>query len=907
MKPTYNKVVSFTTILNTPYSIAPYPRLPIILYFYQNVPCKFRRVQLFMVLNIHSAVMLQDYLRNQYSYDEMLGKDGNLRPHWDTFFQSFNQLGNIEIQNRNGEISRVLKENGVTYNTYDGSSLLNRDWNVDSIPFLIGREEWEKVESALIQRAELLNLLLQDIYGDQKLIKNGILPLELIYNHIGFLRQCAGIKLPGKHSLVLYSADLARSPDGKLWIISDRTQAPSGSGYALENRTVMTRILPELFNGLKVRHLSPWFDTVSNSLNELGARHHQNPGIVILTPGPGNETYFEHSYLASHLGYTLVQGNDLMVKNNFVWLKTLSGLEKVDVIIRRIDDMYCDPLELKADSQLGVAGLLQVVRSGNVSIANPIGSSVLENPGLMPFLQNISKYFFGRELIMPTIGSWWCGQPKELKYVLSNIQSLVIKRIYRGTSRSTSVDGASLSVAQMNDLKLQINKYPFLYVGQEKIGLSSTPSLVNGKIEPRKTIFRSFLVSNGDSYTAMAGGLSRTSSDALNFLVSNQSGGSSKDTWIISPEPANALYLQKKYSENISVAATGILPSHTAENLFWVGRYTERLLGNARFHRTVIQFIASGNRLMMENDIQTEQILLRALTHYTFTYPGFINEEGDDEDKLKHPWPELTDILFNAERTGSLKYDFVLFIRAVHAARDHWSTDTWRVLRGMEEEWSTVKDGTNPGHLKMQHVLDSLVTSVVAFIGMNRESISREQGWIMMDMGRKIEQCLLLTNMLRATLVNKYDDQVDYNLQESVLISNEGLVNFRYKYRSLLQLPLVLDLMIFDPNNPRSLVYQLGRLKKNLENLPKTTADQSLSAQDILVAEAYDLLKGADKDQLSVLNMEAAQYLYLDNFLSSMYELLSGIQNTISKTYFKHAQSQKQLFSTDQSGEDVVS
>jgi uncharacterized alpha-E superfamily protein len=428
---------------------------------------------------------------------------------------------------------------------------------------------------------------------------------------------------------------------------------------------------------------------------------------------------------------------------------------------------------------------------------------------------------------------------------------------------------------------------------------------VNGKIEPRKTIFRSFLVSNGDGYTAMAGGLSRTSSDALNFIVSNQSGGHSKDTWIISPEPGNSILIPKKYQERTNASSNGILPSNTAENLFWVGRYTERLLGNARFHRTVIQSITQGNRLMADTDIQTEQNLLKALTHYTFTYPGFIDDENEDnEEKLQQPWPELRDILFNEERAGSLKYDFLLFIRAVHAVRDHWSIDTWRVLRGMEEAWSTVKDIQKPGHLKMQHVLDSLITSVVAFIGLNRESISREQGWLMLDMGRKIEQCILLSSMLRATLVNKYDDQVDYNLQEALLISNECLVNFRYKYRSLLQLPLVLDLMIFDPNNPRSLVYQLDRLKKNLGNLPKTMGDHTILAHDLLIAEAYSLLKHTDKEKLSVLDEEAGQHINLDDFLSKMYELLSGIQSTISKTYFIHAQSQKQLFSTDQSDED---
>ena len=237
-----------------------------------------------MISNLHSGSILKDYLSNQYSYDEMVGNDGNLRPHWKALFQSIDQLGNGEIKNRNSEISRLLKENGVTYNIYGNSAVVNRDWNVDSIPFIIGKEEWEKTEASLVQRAELLNLLLQDIYGEQILIKKGILPLELIYNHSGFLRQCAGIKLPGKHSLILYSADLARSPDGKLWVISDRAQAPSGSGYALENRTVMRRVLPDLFSGLQVRHLSHYFDTLNNTLTELGSRFHQNPRIVMLTP-----------------------------------------------------------------------------------------------------------------------------------------------------------------------------------------------------------------------------------------------------------------------------------------------------------------------------------------------------------------------------------------------------------------------------------------------------------------------------------------------------------------------------------------------------------------------------------------------------------------------------------------------
>jgi uncharacterized circularly permuted ATP-grasp superfamily protein/uncharacterized alpha-E superfamily protein len=851
-----------------------------------------------MVPNMQSGAIFQNYFSDNYSYDELLGKDGNLRPHWETFFTSFAQTGEEEMQNRNNDISRLLKENGVTYNIYGDSAGMNRPWKLDIIPFLIGREEWKTIETGLIQRAELLDLILKDIYGERKLIRDGLLPMDLVYNHAGFLRQCSGIKVNGKHSLILYSADMARSPDGKIWIVNERTQAPSGSGYALENRIAMTRILPELFSGLKVRQLSSYFNALRNALNEMAPHQKQNPRIVVLTPGPGNETYFEHSYLSSHLGFTLVEGYDLMVKDNYVWLKTLGGLEKVDVIVRRVDDVYCDPLELRGDSQLGVPGLLQVIRSGNVSVANPLGSSILESPGLMPFLQNISRYFFKKDLILPTIASWWCGQSRELKYVLEHIPSLVIKEIHRNFAGSSSTDGSMLSTRQISELKQQIQAHPYLYVGQEKVRFSSTPSYINGKIEPRNTLFRSFLVSNKDSYTAMAGGLSRTSAEAGNFIISNQLGGFSKDAWIISPEPEEPKLKVHTEFDFIEIPTpSGILPSHTAENLFWVGRYTERLLGNARFLRTVIQFITEGNRQESGNIQETERSLLQALTQYSFTYPGFIGKQA--REKFKDPWDELKDVLFNHKRQGGLSYNFTLFNNAVFAVRDHWSTDTWRVLRGMEEQWQAAVLSPQHGHLKKLNALNSLITSIVAFMGLNRESILREQGWVMLDTGRKMEQSQLMVSLLRSTLVNKHNEQIEYFLQECVLVTSESLVNYRYKYRASIQLSLVLDLMLLDPSNPRSLVYQVERLKTYLENLPKSIEDPVLPEQERLIGEAYTLLKSAERDQLALPDDKETAYLQLDIFLSKLYTLLCGITEVISNTYFKHAQAQTQLFSVD--------
>ena len=831
----------------------------------------------------------------------MMAPGGGVQPHWQSFFDAFTGLGNDEVTGRSQEIFRFLKENGVTYNIYNDPDGLNRPWNLDPVPFIIGSDEWQTIETGLTQRAELFNLILKDIYGAQQIIKNGLLPPELIWSHKGFLRQCTGIDLPGKHALTLYSADMARSPDGRIWVLNDRTQAPSGSGYALENRMAMARILPELFGGLKVRRLSPYFNTLRSALLELSPTGKAEPRIVVLTPGPGNETYFEHSYLSSYLGFTLVQGDDLMVKDKCVWLKTLGGLEKVDVILRRLDDVFCDPLELKQSSQLGVSGLLQAVRAGNVSIANPLGSSILENPGLLPFLNGIAKYFLNEELVMPTIATWWCGQPKALQFVLENIDRLVIKRIYReSVAGGTSVDGSMLDSLKKEELKRRIIANPQWFVGQERVNFSSVPCFINDSLQPRNTLFRSFVVSSGGSYHVMNGGLTRTSAEAGNHIISNQLGGASKDTWVLAKETGErpVIHLEQEHVYNhYGAQHTGELPSHTAENLFWVGRYVERVLGNARFQRTVLQFLMEANKAWLESDSGVEASMLVALTNYTFTYPGFTDYNSP---VWQDNWKEIRDVLFNAQRPGSLTYNFNLFNGAVYAVRDHWSADTWRVLKGMEEDWNATAATPGINHHHLLHALDSLIASLVAFIGLNRESISRDQGWMVLDTGRKIEQTLLLITMLRSTLVYIPDENTAYIQQESVLKSNECLVNYRYKYRAHLQQSLVLELMLLDPNNPRSLLYLMERLKNYMSKLPRQQAGHALSEHERLILEAYTLLYLADADKLCAVDAHGGHYKELDDFLSKLYDLMQAIPNVISKTYFKHALTQRQLFRVDE-------
>jgi len=427
---------------------------------------------------------------------------------------------------------------------------------------------------------------------------------------------------------------------------------------------------------------------------------------------------------------------------------------------------------------------------------------------------------------------------------------------------------------------------PALYVGQEKVDISYTPSLVGRKIESRQVLFRSFLVGTGEGYMAMTGGLCRTSGETGNFIISNQSGGFSKDAWILSPEPDRTVSVLKDMPQPGAATEDDMLPSHAAENLFWVGRYTERVLGNARFLRTVMQFVAEGNKLNTDNTHFTERSLLTALTKYTYTYPGFA--AAGSEKRFAYPWTELKEVLLNEKRAGSLKFNFYQLQRAIHEVRDHWSTDTWRVLRTMEEELSQDIPLSHQGHLRMLHTLDNLITFIVAFIGLNREGISREQGWIILDTGRKIEQSLLLITLLRTTLVTRSSEPVEYHLLQSVLMSQESLVNYRYKYRQPIDSRLVLDFLLFEPNNPRSLTYQVHRLKTHLRNLPRDQGGHALTEYERLILEADTFLKLTDKAQLTVTDDNATTYTRLDDFLARMSSLLTAIPEVISKTYFKH-------------------
>lgn len=832
------------------------------------------------------------YLKQANAFDEMWNGE-EMHPHWRYFMQSLQGLGFDEMERRRQEAQRLLRENGVTYNVYGDPLGYNRIWDLDPMPVLIDSQEWSAIESGLVERAELLNLILADLYGPRELIKRGLLPLELIYGHSGFLRPCDQSLPTDTNALLLYAADLVRGPDGLMRVMGDRSQAPSGAGYALENRTVTSRIVPSLFRDCQVHRLALFFHALRKTLTAIAPGRRENPRVVVLTPGPFNETYFEHAYLSAYLGFNLVQGDNLLVQDGKVWMRAIGGLQQVDVILRRVDDHFCDPVELHADSRLGVPGLLEAVRRGNVVIANPLGSSVLENPALLAFLPAIARHFFGHELKLPSVSTWWCGQALERKHVLDNIDNMVIKPINR-QGGSQTVFGFELSEADKTQWRERINAKPHLYVGQEFIDFSTTPTLTQGQLEPRHTILRSFLVARDEGYVVMPGGLTRVSASSGEYRVSNQTGCLSKDTWVLASEPEKHFSLWPQVGNASRALDNSDLPSRVADNLFWVGRYIERTEDTARLLRTVLHRYAENDEFDTPANRDSLHMLLRALTHLTTTYPGFVGEGA--KARLASPQAELSDVTLNRELNGSLASSLRHFQQSAYAVRDRWSTETWRVIDNIDAEWGQSMPIEQDHYLEqIQDRLDGLLTQLAAFSGLVMESMTQDYGWYFLDIGRRIERAVMLAGLLRASCSQPCDVEAESLLLEDLLTTNENLITYRRRYRQGLQRRSVLQLVLLDEDNPRSLAYQLFRLQKYIAQLPRQQSEHQLSGEERSILEATTRLRLIDIDGLLQPDANMNLYPQLDHFLSETIQTMFNTCDAITDNFFSHTEGPQPL------------
>src|ERR1700722_8453630 len=540
--------------------------------------------------------LFQALLPDSSSYNELAPDGVTPRPHWAAFVDSLKAIGSDELAHRWEHAERRIRENGVTYNISPAPQGANRPLAIDPIPLLIAPEEWRMIEAGIVQRAQLLNLLLEDIYGERRLITNGDIPAALLFDNPAFLRPLSGIKVPKHSYLHLLGVDLARSPDGRWWVLADRTQSPSGSGYALENRTIVSDVLPDAFRTSNVRRLASFFRTQREVL--LSLAHSKHPRAVLLTPGPFNETYFEHSYLARYLGFTLVEGTDLTVRNRRVCLKTVEGLQPVDVILRRVDDSFCDPLDLRGDSFLGVAGLVDALSAGNVVVANALGSGVIETAAIMPFLPGLSRKLLGEPLKLPSVATWWCGEEYALDWVLDHLDQVGVKPAFPQRGREP-IFGADLAKADKQKIGERLRERPYEYVAQEQVALSTAPVWDEGRLYSRSLVLRTYVLNTGSGWIAMPGGLVRVAGPD-GQVVSMQRGGRSKDAWVMWDEPVDTFSMLRPRNQPVQLRRAPMdLPSRAADHLFWLGRYAERAECIARLLRCLMSRVrrSSGAEL----------------------------------------------------------------------------------------------------------------------------------------------------------------------------------------------------------------------------------------------------------------------------------------------------------------------
>jgi len=831
--------------------------------------------------------LTQGYFANQRVLDECFNATEGTKENWKRLLGNIESLGPVEFKNRQQELLKLLEENGVTYNVYGETNGLNRPWLLDPVPLVISASEWRGVERGMKQRAFVLNELLKDIYGERTLLKKGIIPPELIYAHPGFLPACDKIRLPGEHQLTLYSADLSRGPDGKVWVIKDRAQSPSGMGYALENRSALSRVIPELFQQHQVARLGEFFNSLMQALIQIAPQGKEHPRIVLLTPGPRNETYFEHAFLASYLGITLVQGEDLIMRDSFVWIKTVEGLEKVDVMLRRVDDTFCDPLELREDSHLGIPGLLQAVRKGNVSIANSLGSSILENTGLMAFMHGVFNYFLNEDPIIPMIATWWCGQKKEMDYVIHNIDTLVIKSIDRASGFKT-VMGSRLSKAQKEDLIRRIKFEPFRYIGQEEVQFSTSPVFTKDKLEPRYTVLRSYLVAGKSGYEMMRGGLTRCSPEKGSFLVSNQDGGISKDTWVESVTKQTTAAHQQLAAD---MKRKAVLPSRAAENLFWVGRYTQRVIRTSRFIRIVLRHLTQKGYLNTGNDSEALKVLLQTTTYVTDTYPGFVEDAAEE---LKNPLPEIHQLICTIDRPGSILFNLNNLLKAMYAARDRWTVDAWRIIDEIENVKRRIAAVEPDGIRHVFSLLDLLTGGLLSFSEMTRQSMYRSDGRTMYRMGQLIEEIQMELAQYRSILSNRYDESTEFQLLEALLLSNQNLSTYRSVYRTYLDVSPTLDLLFLNSQNPTSILSQLEGLLKYARMLAQKDGGTNDNEISRLVFECYSAVRLMDINTLTTTEEDTNYRKTLDDFCDKLQQQIAVISTRLNAIYFSHSTYQQQ-------------
>lgn len=822
---------------------------------------------------------LLDYQPLASAYDEAKDVQGQLRGHWKKLVAGLESLGRTELDRRWRQGLAQIQRDGVTFNPYDAEHGSSRPWMLDPIPMVFAESEWNTLATGIEQRARLFEALLADLYGPQRLLREKIIPAELYFGNPVIFPAYHGLISPDQRHLSLYATDLARGPDGRWIVTGDRSRAPFGLGYVLENRFIASQVFPTLFRRGQIRRVASFFVNLRKSLASQAFRAKENPRIVLLSSGPSSRSYFEDAYLARYMGFILAEGGDLAVRNNRVMLKTLGGLLPVEVIFRRTDDELCDPVELSGATMRGVAGLVESCRQKNVTVANSLGSRAVESPAFLPFLQQICKFLLAEQLKLPTVQTWWCGDSAGLAHVLKNLNQLIIRRAFR-----TDADEAPLRPAEMSSQQLQIlihelHKYPSRFVGQESLVRSTVPVWTEEGAKPWHLAVRTFTTVRAESTSVLPGGLARISPDYRRLDSTMTSGERSQDIWVLADSPVKDVRLTPLYGDQVELRRSGPdLPSRAADNMFWLGRYMGRAEGTVRLLREVFQLMSS------ESDRnETLSHLLRALVDLGQIDPDYVIKE------LKSQLPSIEEALpvamFDVQRDRSLRSSVQNAMRIVAAVPDRINPDMSRVIRRLGDSCA-LSSGQAPSAAQSLAVLEDSLPHILAFEGLVCENMTRGFGWLFLDMGIRIERAWQMTLLLDSTLTQVTAEEP--LVLESLLQIGASMMTYRARYLSNLQVAPVIDLLVCDETNPRSIAYQLNRIHEHVNNLPRADQYGVRSLEQSFAFNLLSLVQLADVIELSRVR-GAQRRTDLDKLLTRIRDLIPRLGDVVSSRYLIHA------------------
>ena len=780
---------------------------------------------------------------------ELAPPDGSTPEPWLRFLQAVAAYPEGDFAERFALATRHIRDAGVSHRIYGDDS--ERIWPLSPMPLILAEKEWAEIAAGVEQRATLLEAVLNDLYGEGRLVSQGDLPAAAVTGSDDFVRAIRGVKLPGGRPMHLYAADLGRGPDGRWWVLSDRTQAPSGAGYALETRMVLSRAFPRLYNAMNVERLAPFFSAFRASLAAAASR--ADPRICLLTPGPFSESYFEQAHLARYLGFLLVEGDDLVVRDGVVYIRTIAGLKRADVIWRRVDADFIDPMELNSSSRLGVPGLLQAIRAGGAVVSNMPGSGVMESNALLSFLPALSRRLLGEALKLPNVATWWCGQPTERALVEHNIDTLAIAGAFSGKAHPTLARGprllADLEADEREALRAAMQKRPMDFVGQEVVHLSTTPTIRDGKLQPSPFILRVYAARTADGWRIMQGGFCRISDQKDARALSMGAGAQASDVWVIAERPVEKVSLLAQ-REGVKVRRiTGNLPSRAADNLFWLGRYLERAESTLRLVRSLCTSL-------MDPD---------AATH----------SAGETLDKLKAlladsesvekeaPRRRVTDVaqaaLYDEAAYGSVVSQVRSARRAAASMRERLSEDFWKQLLSLEARLKGRKKTRMTESTGLEQA-EAALQDLSTLSGLTQENMNRVAGWRFLDMGRRVERGINTSRLMRKLA----DDDATTDDLDLLLDLIDSQITYRSRYLEGISLTPVRDLVVLDPFNPRSVAFQVATLKAHIAALPALQDDGMPEQPTRLLTRVASEIEAQDAAALDGAQARSFEHALLD-------------------------------------------